>query len=373
LPPLKAGVRIVGPGAAETGIFLLADLSGFTAYLAGVELDHAYGVLRDLLEVVVARLAPPLTVAGLEGGGVFAYAPAARLPRGETLLEAVEAAYAAFRDRQEGIVRRTTCGCRACQSVPSLDLNFMAHSGPYQLQQIAAAPSPAAPLSPAADLLRRRALKLAAGTAGRGYAVFTHACLDQLDLAPAALGLAVQTVVSDTGPVPAGVLDLHARYQAHLAGRRAFVAPAEADGLVSHTLPAPPPVVWEWLNDPARRSRWMAGRAWQTGERPGGRTGPGARNHCDHGLGGTVETILDWRPFEYFTVELVPTGGGFTIRQTYQLEPLPGAHSTRLHDRFVFSRPLPRWLARPLGRVAARTLVKSDLMRLARLVAAEGG
>jgi hypothetical protein len=73
-------------------LFLLADLSGFTAYLAGVELDHAQGVVRDLLEVVVARLAPPLSLAGLEGDGVFAYAPAAHLLRGETLLEVVESA-----------------------------------------------------------------------------------------------------------------------------------------------------------------------------------------------------------------------------------------------------------------------------------------
>jgi hypothetical protein len=114
----------------------------------------------------------------------------------------------------------------------------------------------------------------------------------------------------------------------------------------------------------------MAGRAWHAGQRPGGRTGPGSRNHCDHGFGGITETILDWRPFDYFTVELTPTGGGPLVRQTYQLEPLSNG-DTRLHDHFVFSPPLPRWLARLIGRLAARTLVKTDLRRLARLLTAE--
>jgi hypothetical protein len=366
-PPAHASDRLF---AAPAGIFLLADLSGFTAYLAGVELDHAHGVLRDLLEAVIARLAPPLIVAGLEGDGVFAYAPATALPRGETLLEAVEAAYAAFRARQESITRRTTCVCRACRAVPTLDLKFMAHAGAFLPQAISAAPGPSAPLGPAADLVRQRALKLPEAAVGRGYALFTAACLRQLGLSPAALGLVAQPVsLAIARPLQAYVLDLHASHAANLAGRRAFVAAAGADGVISQVLPAPPPVVWEWLNDPAHRSRWMAGRAWHAGQRPGGRTGPGARNHCDHGFGGITETILDWRPFDYFTVELATTGGRATVRQTYQLEPLPDG-VTRLHDRFVFSPPLPRWLARPLGRLAARTLVKTDLMRLARLLTA---
>jgi hypothetical protein len=75
-PPARAIRR---PSAAPAGVFLLADLSGFTAHLAGVELDHAHGALRDLLEAVIACLLPPFSVAGLEGDGVFAYAPAAGL------------------------------------------------------------------------------------------------------------------------------------------------------------------------------------------------------------------------------------------------------------------------------------------------------
>src|SRR4051794_26435634 len=92
------------------GYFVLADISGFTGYLAGVELEHANGVLRDLLELIMARLAPPLRVASVERDAVFAYLPAARLGRGETLLEIIETAYAWFQAQQASIARRTTCG-----------------------------------------------------------------------------------------------------------------------------------------------------------------------------------------------------------------------------------------------------------------------
>lgn len=38
------------------GYLLLADISGFTAFLADAELDHAQGNLEQVLETVVANL-----------------------------------------------------------------------------------------------------------------------------------------------------------------------------------------------------------------------------------------------------------------------------------------------------------------------------
>ncbi len=34
----------------QYGYLVLADISGYTSYLAGVELDHAHEILTDLLE-----------------------------------------------------------------------------------------------------------------------------------------------------------------------------------------------------------------------------------------------------------------------------------------------------------------------------------
>lgn len=351
--------------------FVLADISGFTAYLAGVELEHANAILRDLLELLVARLAPPLTLAGVDGDAVFAYAPVERLARGETLVELVEAAYSGFRERLESIARRTTCTCRACRAVPQLDLKFMVHAGEYLPQRV---DGREALLGLAVDVLRQRWLKVpvSAATGWRGYALFTADSLARLGVAPASLGGHRQAVAAGpAGDIVTYSLDLQARYAQRLAARRTFVSAEAADLVMVQDLPAEPAVVWQWLNDPARRSRWMTGRHWHGGARPGGRTDVGARNHCEHGVGTATETVLDWRPFDYYTVEITPQTSGLTVHLTYQLEPLAHGQGTRLHNHIRLQRPLPRFLARSLCRLAGQPLVRADLARLARLLAAE--
>ena len=44
----------------EMGTLVLADLSGYTAYLSRSELDHAPAIAGDLLETIVGRLDPPV-------------------------------------------------------------------------------------------------------------------------------------------------------------------------------------------------------------------------------------------------------------------------------------------------------------------------
>ncbi len=91
-------------------------------------------------------------------------------------------------------------------------------------------------------------------------------------------------------------------------------------------------------------------------------------------LGAATETILDWRPFEYFTVEITPQPGSVTLLLSYRLEPLDDGRGTRLlHTHTFFKRPLPRWLARPVCRFAAGRVLRSDLALLAQLIEAEAG
>ena len=74
----------------QHGYLVLADISGYTSYLAGTELDHAHEILSDLLETIVGSLKSLLTISKLEGDAVFGYVAEARVGRGETLFELVE-------------------------------------------------------------------------------------------------------------------------------------------------------------------------------------------------------------------------------------------------------------------------------------------
>lgn len=51
---------------AQPACFLIADISGYTGYLADVELDHAQDILADLVGAVVTALRPNFRLAKLE-------------------------------------------------------------------------------------------------------------------------------------------------------------------------------------------------------------------------------------------------------------------------------------------------------------------
>jgi uncharacterized protein YndB with AHSA1/START domain len=117
-------------------------------------------------------------------------------------------------------------------------------------------------------------------------------------------GLQEMSETYDIGEVRIFVTNLKERFQTQHDLRRVIVDKSEADLIYEFDYPAPPPVVWDWLNDPQKRLKWeFAERRMFPIFMPRGRTTAGAVNHCMHGKNlAMVETVLDWRPFDYFTV-----------------------------------------------------------------------
>ena len=50
----------------ESGILLIADISGYTKFLASYELEHAQDSLRSLLNLIIEHTRPPLVISRLE-------------------------------------------------------------------------------------------------------------------------------------------------------------------------------------------------------------------------------------------------------------------------------------------------------------------
>jgi hypothetical protein len=344
----------------QHGYLVLADISGYTSYLSKVELDHAHEILTDLLETIVGKIKTVLTLSKLEGDAVFAYAPEGKLPRGETLLELIETTYMAFCDRRDSSHRRTTCACAACQNMLDLDLKFFIHHGDYVVQQI----SGIRELVGSDVNLAHRLMKnhVTEATGWKAYALFTERGLDHLGLRPADMHEQIETY-EHLGDVQTLSLDLQARRAELLNARREVIEPKDADYIVTCEYPAPPPVVWEWLTEPRRRELWAHGVKFSPVARPGGRMGTGAVNHCDHGKSTTVETFLDWRPFDYFTAH--SEDASTAMVETFYLEPLDGGSRTRISDVIKFLKfpfPLPRRLAVPLMRFMMKNVMKYEEM-----------
>jgi len=324
------------------GYLVLADISGFTSFVAGSELDHSQAILGEILNLVIRRLTPRLTLAEIEGDAVFAFASDQQLPRGETLLEIIEATYLDFRNRQRSMHRNVTCQCTACQMSAQLDLKFITHHGDFVLQHVAGKQKP---LGSSVNLLHRLTKnKVKESTGWRGYAMFTEASLDRMDVHPLNVHSQVESY-EHLGDVKTFSVNLDDRYNELTDERYVVLSPDKADVVLSKEFSVPPAVLWEWLNEPKKRTQWMVGSAWHEKDRPQGRTGRGATNHCSNS--DAIEHILDWRPFSYYTVELVKKPLNVTI--TCTLEAI--TNGTRLTWCAQLNGSLPRWVLRRLCRL----------------------
>jgi len=314
----------------QHGTLLLADLSGFTSFLATTELEHAHHILLELLQLVVERLRSTLTIIEIEGDAVFAYAPDGTLPTGPALLELVEHTYAAFLGRVEAIRMHTTCGCSACRAIPILDLKFIVHHGEYILQAVTGTPKP---LGSDVNLVHRLLKNRVGETTGwKAYALLTAPAVQSLGLPTEGMHEQVETF-PDLPEVRTYSLDLRSRLQELQRLRGAVVTERDADAVFRVDLPAPPAVVWDWLNDPQRRTLWL-GLHVDAIASAGGRRGVGTKTHCTHGTKvESIHTILDWRPLESFTEEIAsPKDDRPEALNTISLEPIDGG--TRVTSRY---------------------------------------
>jgi hypothetical protein len=330
----------------QHGYLLIADISGYTSFVAGTELEHSHEILSDLLETICVKLEYLLSIHKLEGDAVFAYSPESSIQRGETLLELVEATYVAFRDRQTSIKRATTCTCNACRNIPALDLKFIAHHGDYILQRVRDIQEMVgSDVNLVHRLLKNRVTEV---TGWRAYAMLTEACLDHLKLNLETARMLVEEY-EHLGEVKTYNIDLHRRYKEITEERCFVIDEKDADAVFQTDFRTPPPLTWEWIQDPNKRNLWSGGVRWSAGERPRGRAGIGASNHCAHGKGTSTETILDWRPFDYSSTES-SEGGKKTMTETTRFEALPDG-GTRVRDFVRIHMPLPRFLRRIVVRM----------------------
>lgn len=349
----------------ERACFVITDLSGYTGYLTGTELDHAQDVLADLLETTLGVLSPLLRLDKLEGDAAFLYAPEAAID-GSTLLDALESAYFTFRRRLRSIRQATTCQCNACRTIPTLNLKFVAHHGAFVRQRIMGREE----LAGRDVILVHRMLKNAVSARYRlhGYALLTAVCVTTMGLDPAALGLQPHIETYEhIGEIPAFIHDLERRWRQEEETRRIRVTPEEADVHYVFDLPAPVPVVWDWNTDPSRRTQWVEDVVRVDMNTQGGRRGVGMTTHCVHGRDAHIEEIVDWHPFDYLSyVVRHPITGESLVTEVH--EPIPGG--TRLHFIMRVTSPEMRaMMADPEHRAKFEQFGREMQERYARSVA----
>jgi class 3 adenylate cyclase len=172
------------PVAAQRYL-LIADVSGYTAFLNGVEEAHGvdfslgipagYEALGALLDAVIEGVQPAFDIAKLEGDAVFAVAPAEGLDgQGEAVLHRLPAVYRAFyvvrEDRKKSASDHI---CKACPVVGSLNLKMVLHRGQAVRQTVGSNPELFGPAVNIAHRLLKNSIQSRLGY--RAYLFITDA------------------------------------------------------------------------------------------------------------------------------------------------------------------------------------------------------
>ncbi len=194
---------------------LIADISGYTGFMAGVEVAHgvdfsagvpaAYSILGALLASVIEGLEPDFAVVKLEGDAVFAAAPAARLDgQGERVFDQVTSMYRGFVDSRTRAIPSSDHVCTACPAVAHLDLKVVLHRGHTVRQTVGAGSDLLGPAVTVAHRLLKNTIRERIGF--RPYLFLTGAAATALGVPT--VGLAHREEYQDVGRIQGRILEI---------------------------------------------------------------------------------------------------------------------------------------------------------------------
>lgn len=331
----------------QRGFILIADITGYTAYLNESELEHAQGTLTDLLELLIEHTQRPLIISRLEGDAVISYGLEDGFLSGQTFLETIETTYIDFRKAIELMVLNNSCQCNACANVSFLDLKFFVHFGAFVLQKISEHDEL---LGTDVNLIHRLLKNSVTEQTGiRAYLLCTDAAVDALGIEPGEPMVRHTETVADLGEVSMWITDMQPAFEAKAAEDRIEFEPSEVLGTFTLDIAVPQPAVWDYLSAPEFRGILVGSDRQEVSDRKAGRIAAGSTYQCYHGKKAYPQVVLEWEPFDRVVIQQ-SLGGPDSMVVDYQLSPIDAG--TRLAST----------AARPSGEGLRRMMVKTILL-----------
>lgn len=286
---------------ANKGYFIITDISGYTEYLTESELDHAHEILQSLFDSQLKAIKHPFIISGFRGDAIFMYVPETNFIQEQSFLEALENFYIVFAETLQQMQYNTTCTCRACKNMSMLDLKMCIHYGEYLIQKLGDREE----LLGADVIVPHRMLKnnVIEQTGIKSYALFSDMAAQKLNLADYCESLIPYTEAYEhIGEVPMFVENIGSAWTHAQEKRRNFVTVEEAWLKYEADLPFPPPLVWEYLTTPPLEAGFLRYDYAERTDTLGGRVREEAQFHCAHGDLHVYNKVIDWKPFEYYTL-----------------------------------------------------------------------
>jgi hypothetical protein len=116
----------------QEGALVLADISGYSKFVAQTEVDHSWSILHELLDTVVRSVHGRMDVSQVEGDAIL-FISGLTTPE---VIDALEGTFVAFHRRLRDMQAVTTGPCDACANIGILKLKFVVHHGRFSRQRL---------------------------------------------------------------------------------------------------------------------------------------------------------------------------------------------------------------------------------------------
>ena len=354
----------------QDGYLLIADITGYTAFLRESELEHAKDSLRTLLDLLIEQTKPPLHISRLEGDAVISYAPQGSIPRGQMLVDLIDATYVEFRRALDLMVLNTSCNCLACRNIANLDLKFFVHYGTFALEPL---PNYVELIGTDVNLIHRLTKNtVTAQTGYHAYVLYTQAAAQQLQMPEMFENLIVHSeFFEDVGEVTSYLVDMHPIWEDKKHRFHVAVKPEDAIFIFRRRFNLPGPVMWEYITNPKYRALLYGSDKQEITKLKQGRVNNGSVYVCWHGKQEIQQTIVDWHPYEQHTIKNSVPGGGQTLTTICLKEENGGTEVSLLAGKVENGPSIIRAFMNRVGSKKFYSAVEEGFNALSRLVEAE--
>jgi uncharacterized protein YndB with AHSA1/START domain len=301
----------------QEGALVLADISGYSKFVAQTEVDHSWSILHELLETMVRSVEGRMDVSQVEGDAILFISGMSTLD----VVNALEGTFVAFHRRLRDMQAVTTCPCSACANIAMLKLKFVVHHGRFSRQRLGAVEQ----LHGTDVIVAHRLLKN--NVPSKEYLLVTDAVLERLP-PDRRVRFQPHTEEFDLGAISGGYEEIAHLWVAAEAAERKRVLPEEAMLNSDITIDAPIEVVYESMLKPEVMQRYLFADAVDS---IGGARGEelGSEFHCHHG--GTM-----------ITMRVVSVEAGRELTMTVD-KPSPTYITTRISDAGQGRTRIERW------------------------------
>jgi len=319
----------------QEGALVLADISGYSKFIAQTEVEHSWSILHELLDTMVRSVQGRMDVSQVEGDAILFISG---LSTAE-VIAALEETFVAFHRRLRDMQAVTTCPCDACANIGILKLKFVVHHGRFSRQRLGNVEQ----LHGTDVIVAHRLLKNSVHS--KEYLLVTDAVLDRLP-ADARATFHPHTEEFDLGAISGGYREIRHLWDEAEAAERKRVEPNEAFLNSEVTVNAPLAVVFKRMLEPNVMQRYLFSDDVEVIEGARGED-LGSEFHCHHG--GTTVTMRVVSVEHEKELTLItdnPPQGYITTRLTDA-----GAGRTRIVRSFLWERPADPEVAEGLSQM----------------------